>query len=43
MTNYGALAYARQLLANEQVNRFKPILDELFKLNAYLKAIGNSE
>ncbi|MDZ8257240.1 hypothetical protein [Nostoc sp. ChiQUE01b] len=44
MTNYGALAYARQLLANEQVNRLKPILDELLpKLNAYLKTIGNRE
>ncbi|MEH2163048.1 MAG: four helix bundle protein [Nostoc sp.] len=38
------LAYARQLLPNEQVSRFKPILDELLpKLNAYLKSIGNRE
>ncbi|AVH74122.1 four helix bundle protein [Nostoc sp. 'Lobaria pulmonaria (5183) cyanobiont'] len=38
------LAYARQLLTNEQVSRFKPILDELLpKLNAYLKSIGNRE
>ncbi len=36
------LAYARQLLANEQVNQFKPIIDELLpKLNAYLNSIGN--
>ena len=35
------LAYARQLLTTEQVNRFKPILDDLSpKLNAYLKSIG---
>jgi four helix bundle protein len=38
------LSYARQLLTNEQVSRFKPILDELLpKLNAYLKSIGNRE
>jgi four helix bundle protein len=38
------LAYARQLLTSEQVNKFKPIIDELLpKLNAYLKSIGNRE
>jgi four helix bundle protein len=38
------LAYARQLLTNEQASRLKPILDELLpKLNAYLKTIGNRE
>jgi four helix bundle protein len=38
------LAYARQLLTNEQVNKFKPIIDELLpKLNAYLNSIGNRE
>ncbi|WP_375477939.1 four helix bundle protein [uncultured Nostoc sp.] len=38
------LAYARQLLTNEQVSRFQPILDELLpKLNVYLKSIGNRE
>ncbi|MFN6482743.1 MULTISPECIES: four helix bundle protein [unclassified Nostoc] len=38
------LAYARQLLVNEQVNKFKPILDELLpKFNPYLKSIGNRE
>ena len=36
------LAYARQLLTIEQVNRFIPILDDLSpKLNAHLKSIGN--
>ncbi|MBH8566175.1 four helix bundle protein [Nostoc sp. CENA67] len=36
------LAYTRQLLTNDQVSKFKPILDELLpKLNAYLKSIGN--
>ena len=36
------LAYARQLLQNEDVTTFKPILDQLLpKLNAYLKSIGN--
>ncbi|WP_109007761.1 four helix bundle protein [Nostoc commune] len=34
------LAYARQLLTNEHVSRFKPILDELLpKLNAYFKSL----
>ncbi|MBD2194743.1 MULTISPECIES: four helix bundle protein [Calothrix] len=38
------LAYARKLLTTEQVNKFKPVLDELLpKLHAYLKAIGNRE
>nr|WP_208492363.1 four helix bundle protein [aff. Roholtiella sp. LEGE 12411] len=38
------LAYARQLLTTEQVNRFKPILDKLLpKLNAYLKSIGTRQ
>ncbi|MEH1831790.1 MAG: four helix bundle protein [Nostoc sp.] len=42
--NWLRLAYARQLLTNEQVSRFKPILDELLpKLNAYLKSIGNRQ
>jgi four helix bundle protein len=36
------LAYSRQLLTNEQVRRFKPIIDDLSpKLNAYLKSLGN--
>ncbi|MEB3179679.1 MAG: four helix bundle protein [Nostocaceae cyanobacterium] len=35
------LAYARQLLTNEQVKKIKPITDELLpKLNAYLNSIG---
>ncbi|MGI2906529.1 four helix bundle protein [Tolypothrix sp. VBCCA 56010] len=42
--NWLRLAYARQLLTNEQVSKFKPILDELPpKLNAYLNSIGNRE
>lgn len=37
------LAYARNLLTNEQVESLKPIINELPpKLNAYLKSIGNS-
>jgi four helix bundle protein len=36
------LAYVRQLLTREQVNSFKPIIDDLSpKLNAYLKSLGN--
>jgi four helix bundle protein len=35
-------AYKRRLLTIEQVNRLKPLLDELAPtLNAYLKSIGN--
>ncbi len=35
-------AYIRNLLTQEQVNKLKPIVDELSpKLNAYLKSIGN--
>ena len=35
-------AYKRNLLTNEQVNRIKPIIDELSpRLNAYLNSIGN--
>ncbi|MCX7592229.1 MAG: four helix bundle protein [Fischerella sp.] len=38
------LAYARQLLTNEPVNKFKPIIDELLpKLNAYLNSMGNRQ
>jgi len=34
-------AYKRDLLKEEEVNRIKPIIDELApKLNAYLKSIG---
>lgn len=34
-------AFRRRLLSDEQVNRIKPLLDELGpKLNAYLKSIG---
>jgi len=34
-------AYKRNLLKEEEVNRLKPIVDELApKLNAYLKSIG---
>ena len=34
-------AYKRDLLKEEEVNRIKPIVDELApKLNAYLKSIG---
>jgi hypothetical protein len=36
-------AYKRNLLTNEQVNRIKPIIDELSpRLNAYLNSIGNT-
>ncbi|NEQ22278.1 MAG: four helix bundle protein [Microcoleus sp. SIO2G3] len=36
------LAYSRQLLTSEQVDRLKPIIDELpLKLNAYLKSRSN--
>ncbi len=36
------LAYSRQLLTSEQVDRLKPIIDELPpKLNAYLKSRSN--
>jgi four helix bundle protein len=35
-------AYSRDLLAKEQVERLKPLVDELApRLNAYLKSIGN--
>lgn len=35
-------AYKRKLLNAEQVDKLKPIIDELApKLNAYLKSIGN--
>lgn len=35
-------AYNRQLLTSEQIDKLKPIIDELSpKLNAYLKSIGN--
>ncbi|MBH8551805.1 four helix bundle protein [Nostocaceae cyanobacterium CENA357] len=35
-------AYTRNLLTQQQVNKLKPIVDELSpKLNAYLKSIGN--
>ncbi len=34
-------AYRRKLLSDEQVNRLKPIVDELApRLNAYLRSIG---
>ena len=34
-------AYRRDLLSQEQVNRLKPLLDELApRLNAYLNSIG---
>jgi len=34
-------AFNRKLLTNEQVNKLKPIVDELApRLNAYLKSIG---
>ena len=34
-------AYTRHLLTREQINKLKPIVDELHpKLNAYLKSIG---
>lgn len=36
------LAYSRQLLTSEQVDKLKPIIDELPpKLNAYLKSRSN--
>ncbi len=39
--NWLRLAYARKLLSSEQVNKLKPIIDELLpKLNAYLNSIG---
>ena len=35
-------AYSRNLLAKEQVDSLKPLVDELApRLNAYLKSIGN--
>ena len=35
-------AYKRHLLTGEQVDKLKPLLDELApRLNAYLKSIGN--
>lgn len=35
-------AYKRQLLTDREVQKLKPVLDELApKLNAYLKSIGN--
>ena len=38
------LAYARQLVTNQQVSKFKPIIDELSpKLNAYLNSIGKKQ
>ncbi|MGB7892414.1 MAG: four helix bundle protein [Microcoleus sp.] len=38
------LAYARQLLVDEQVRRFQPIIDELSpKLNTYLHSIGGKK
>ncbi|MEW6130606.1 MAG: four helix bundle protein [Acidobacteriota bacterium] len=37
-------AYNRKLLGMEQVNKIKPILDELTpKLNAYLRSIGSTQ
>jgi four helix bundle protein len=42
--NWLRLAYARGLLTREQVNRFKPIIDDLLpKLGAYLNSIGRRE
>jgi four helix bundle protein len=42
--NWLRLAYARGLLTREQVNRFKPIIDDLLpKLSAYLNSIGRRE
>lgn len=39
--NWLRLAYARKLLTSEQVNRVKPIVNELLpKLSAYLNSIG---
>jgi len=36
-------AYTRKLLTTEQVDKLKPIMDELApKLNSYLKSIGNN-
>ena len=38
------LAYTRHLLADEQLRKIKPILDELPpKLNAYLNSIGGNK
>jgi four helix bundle protein len=38
------LAYARNLLGIEQVNKFQPIIDDLSpKLNAYLNSIGGKQ
>jgi four helix bundle protein len=38
------LAYARNLLGIEQVNKFQPIIDDLLpKLNAYLNSIGGKQ
>lgn len=38
------LAYARQLLADEQVKKLQPIIDNLPpKLNAYLNSIGSKQ
>jgi four helix bundle protein len=35
-------AYKRELLSDKEVQKLKPVLDELApKLNAYLKSIGN--
>jgi four helix bundle protein len=35
-------AYKRNLLTDEEVNRLKPIINELYpQLNAYLNSIGN--
>lgn len=35
-------AYKRRLLTGEQIDKLKPLLDELApRLNAYLKSIGN--
>ncbi|WP_367275427.1 four helix bundle protein [Microcoleus sp. CAWBG58] len=42
--NWLRLAYARQLITNEEVSKFKPIVDKLLpKLNAYLNSIGHRE
>ena len=38
------LAYARQIVTNQQVSKFKPIIDELSpRLNAYLNSIGEKQ
>jgi four helix bundle protein len=43
-THWLSRAYRRNLLNDEQVRKFKPLIDELGpKLNAYLKSIGKDK